>query len=508
MKITLYLSHKEGQLKEREAAVGGALKAGFEKHGDTVEVIPTHEYVRPDWGSSLAVVIGVKGHSKKIFEEYRRGGRQTMLVDKSYFGRTEYVRTSVGGFQPPYLHAVNRPHDRWNRISNRFRIEPKPRHEPGNIFIFAGSSQKYCDWHDMGDVSEYAIGACHSINKTIPKDKEGKPLARLLYRPKPSWVAGHPEDVRRVPNTTFSGPDVKLGALLPKCGAVITHGSNAAVEAVISGTPAIVMSSGACAAEIVAEHELANLWTPRFPSDDERLQWLADLAYCQFDMDEISSGLAWEITAPFTHKRTLMELAEMNERDAVIAQYREMHKSHKMFRGNSIKSHVEAIADLIAEHKPATLLDYGSGKGLQYTELNIHERWGGLKPTCYDPGYPPLAEKPEGKFDGVICTDVAEHIPTANVDEFLTEVIGYSRKFAFFCIYNNEASKFLPDGRNAHLTQMPPQWWLDRICAVSGGVRGREYQVRKPLPGGGVQDFKHYVISAGIEIVVTFRGEE
>lgn len=506
MKVTLYLSEKiqGGGIKERELNIGNALKSGFEKHGDQVVIVPAHEFVRPDWDTHLAVVIGIKGHSKRICEEYRRGARPPMLVDKSYFGRTEYVRLSVGGFQPPYAHAVKRQPDRWHRIRDEFHIEVKPKQKGGRYFIYAGSSQKYCDWHDLGDATTFAESVCHSINKTTHSE------IPLLYRPKPSWVAGHPEDAKPIPDTQFSGPDKKLGVLLPDCKAVITHGSNAAVEAVIAGVPAIVISKNACAADVVAEKNIANIRDPFFPEDVARLQWLYDLAYLQFNLAEIAAGLAWEITAPHTMKTDLDKFAAMAPDEAVIAQYRAMHESHKMFRGSSLKGHVEAIADLVAKHLPTTLLDYGSGKGRQYDDLNLHERWGGLKPHCYDPGYEPFAKKPKGKFDGVICTDVAEHIPPETVDAFLRDVIGYAEKFAFFCIFTEPSRKYLPDGRNCHLTCKPPVWWIERLCAISGGKHINDFMVRKPLLGGATQDFKHSVIRSekGPEIVVTFRGEE
>ena len=41
--------------------------------------------------------------------------------------------------------------------------------------------------------------------------------------------------------------------------------------------------------------------------------------------------------------------------------------------------------------------------------------WPGVAVTCYDPGYAPFAEPCEGTFDGVITTDVLEHIPEEDI---------------------------------------------------------------------------------------------
>lgn len=500
MKITLYLSDKE-----RERNIGGALADGFRKHGDEVAIVGTHEFIRPDWETQLAVVIGVKGHSKRIMTAYRRGERHCMLVDKSYFGRSEYMRLSVDGFQPAYLHSQPRPDDRWRAIRDRFRVEVKPKRQRGKHLIYAGSSQKYCDWHELGNVTEYAIGVCHAINKTTHS------TLKLYYRPKPSWVAGHPEEVKPILDTEFSGPDVKLDRLLPGCHALITHGSNAAVESIIAGVPAILVShEGVCAAYRVAEKGVENLYDPSFPTDEERLQWLCDLSYCQFDLDEMRNGTAWEITKPHTMNQDDISWAGLPVGELEKAQYRVMHASGKMFRGASIKGHIEALTDLIAKHKPETMLDYGSGKGAQYTEWKVQENWGGLVPTCYDPGVPGIDVKPEGKFDGVICTDVIEHIPPETVEQEYLEAINYATKFAFFCIYTGPARKFLPDGRNAHLTQRPEKWWVEKTCQLTGGNVEREFNVSKPIPGGGYEVFPHWSIRAasGVEVVLTFRAEE
>ena len=502
MKVTLYLSDKP-----REYAIGDALAAGFRKHGDTAQVIATHDYVRPDWETQLAVIIGIKAHSKRIFEDYRRGGRHAVLVDKSYFGRTECVRLSVDAFQPP---VTPRPDDRWRKARDQFRIEVQPPRAPGGEYlIYAGSSQKYCDWHELGDVSEFAASTCHAINKQTHSD------IKLLYRPKPSWVAGHPQDVKPVPDTEFSGPDVKLGKLLPDCAALVTHGSNAAVEAVIAGVPVVVISQGACAAEPVAERKIEALrfirvggFSPHFPTDAQRLQWLAHLAYCQFNLVELANGTAWEILAAQTMKAGLQDWAGLPPLENVIAQYRAMHESQKMFRGSSIKGHIEAIQDLVAHHKPTSLLDYGCGKGAQYSEWRVQDAWGGLTPACYDPGVPGIDAKPTGRFDGVLCTDVMEHVPPESVEAVFGEAIAYGEKFAFFCIYTEPSRKFLPDGRNCHLTCQPARWWVDLACRLTGGVVERLYNISKPIPGGGYEVFPHTAIRAanGAEVVLTFRG--
>ena len=151
--------------------------------------------------------------------------------------------------------------------------------------------------------------------------------------------------------------------------------------------------------------------------------------------------------------------------------YTELHKNHKHYTGKSIKTGLPHIVKLVEETKPRRLLDYGCGKGQQYSVHKVHEAWGGLKPHCFDVGVPAFSDEPTGYFDGVICTDVMEHIDPADVDTILDDIFGFLRprddggtSFAFFFISCRPAkSKTLPDGRNVHLCIREPDWWDKRL---------------------------------------------
>lgn len=152
----------------------------------------------------------------------------------------------------------------------------------------------------------------------------------------------------------------------------------------------------------------------------------------------------------------------------LIEQYQQLHaESHKHFRGYTTKLIAAEVDRLVKETGAKTLLDYGCGKGFQYSERQYHERWGGILPTLYDPGVPEYSEKPKQQFDGVLCCDVMEHIPEEEVSTVLADIFRYAKKFVALQIFIGPSKKLLPDGRNAHLTQQPPVWWRERIDAVN-----------------------------------------
>lgn len=144
-----------------------------------------------------------------------------------------------------------------------------------------------------------------------------------------------------------------------------------------------------------------------------------------------------------------------------------MHANPKRFQGYSIKGHVQNIKDLVVTHGATSLLDYGCGKGMQYLKLRVHERWGGILPHCYDPGIKALSELPDGNFDGVICTDVLEHVPESEITGVVDELIGKADRFLYASIDLEPARKHLPDGRNAHVLLKPEAWWLELFTDLS-----------------------------------------
>lgn len=145
-----------------------------------------------------------------------------------------------------------------------------------------------------------------------------------------------------------------------------------------------------------------------------------------------------------------------------------MHKRYpNCFSGYSIKPHVDDIAALIRDYGATRLLDYGSGKGMQYLVARVHEQWGGLLPVCYDLGIKQLSKKPQGKFDGIICTDVMGYIQGDDVPGVLADIFGYADQAAwvfFFIACCPAENKYLPNGRDVQLTAEPPEWWSEQLA--------------------------------------------
>ena len=89
-----------------------------------------------------------------------------------------------------------------------------------------------------------------------------------------------------------------------------------------------------------------------------------------------------------------------------IEEYKKYHaEKDTNYPGNNLKPQLHHIKDLVQDTNAKTLLDYGCGKGLQYTKHKHHEELG-VMPSLYDPAVSKYKELPDGPFDGVYSTDV------------------------------------------------------------------------------------------------------
>lgn len=150
-------------------------------------------------------------------------------------------------------------------------------------------------------------------------------------------------------------------------------------------------------------------------------------------------------------------------KQSIIEQYRYLHDQGR-FEGHSLRRHLPDIAKLVQETGAETLLDYGCGKAICWRKEKAAQVFNMPQPTLYDPGIR-SHKRPVGQFDGVICTDVLEHVE--NPEEVISWLIGYARKFLFLSISVKESGpkKKLPDGRPFHICVHPPEWWRERISA-------------------------------------------
>lgn len=119
------------------------------------------------------------------------------------------------------------------------------------------------------------------------------------------------------------------------------------------------------------------------------------------------------------------------------------------------------VAQVIEAFGVTEMLDYGAGKGRLGVALREHIP----RPLTihhYDPAVTKWSAPP-APCGFVACIDVLEHIEPALLDNVMNDLQRVTSGVGLFTVHTEAAIKVLPDGRNAHLIQEPPRWWLPRI---------------------------------------------
>jgi hypothetical protein len=211
--------------------------------------------------------VGCTPELRPYIDRWKAEGRNWIYWDRGYARRVfatdlptgdrgGYYRWHLGGFQLRRI-AV-RPADRWDALTTPMR----PWAKVGRHIVIAEPSPTYERFHGIEGWTERTIAELktYTDRPIIRRDKEQQRQGRKLR-----------EDLK--------------GA-----HALVTHGSNAAVESVIMGCPVFVHSDSA--ASLVGRTDLKDIEQPLYP---DREPWVRSLAYSQFNERELIDGTLWRL---------------------------------------------------------------------------------------------------------------------------------------------------------------------------------------------------------------------
>lgn len=273
--------------KPREHMLADAIGKSIRADGHDYQVLRTGDYGEdrahegPVPGTDLALVFGVKGKSADIIRDHRMLGIPILYLDKGISrqkgtgGHTEYTRIFINGGSPhSYMMERKFPADRFAALDYRLFDRCKG----GDYVLFCGSSQKYHDFHGLPPSQQYAERVIQRLRKATEQT--------IVYRPKPSDRAA-----RSISGSIHSHGTTLFPEVLRRASVLVTHGSSAAVFAILGGIP--VISLGESITTPVADSELEHVQDPFWPDDKLRKRWANAMAYCQWTTEELQDGTAW-----------------------------------------------------------------------------------------------------------------------------------------------------------------------------------------------------------------------
>jgi hypothetical protein len=220
-----------------------------------------------------AIFWGYVETCQAIMKGYTEAGKAAVYLDLAYWHRDTHYKVAVGARHPTvYFQRRRHPADR----RQFFGVVPKAyKQQPKDApILFAGLSQKAAWAENEGPWGQYEARAIASIRRYTTRP--------IIYRTKVRGTA------KPIPGTIHSDLTKLLQPLLEKAHCVVTRHSNVAVDGLVEGIPCFAWHG---VGSVMGLQDVSKIETPYYPEDRE--QWLNDVAYCQWSMDEMKDGSCW-----------------------------------------------------------------------------------------------------------------------------------------------------------------------------------------------------------------------
>lgn len=244
----------------------------FERIGDRIrkqggQVIRHDPKLIVDLPDDVVPIIGCSPvFRQQVLHDWPARGRRFIFWDRGYLRRIfatwlpagyagGYYRWTVNAFQMKTMRDV--PNDRWKEL--RLDQVVLPWRKRGEHIVIADTGPDY--W-DLFAERDWAKRTAIELRKYTSRE--------IVIRAK--------DDSR------------SLHSALDRAHALVSHGSIAAVEAVVLGCPVFVHEFSA--AKLVGQTDLSRIETPIFP---DRQPWLNSLAYSQFSENELIDGTLFRL---------------------------------------------------------------------------------------------------------------------------------------------------------------------------------------------------------------------
>lgn len=154
----------------------------------------------------------------------------------------------------------------------------------------------------------------------------------------------------------------------------------------------------------------------------------------------------------------------------------DLHKADEAYPGTYVFAYAPLIRDLALKHRCRSLLDYGCGKGRQYSK--VHPKIGSrldnywrVNVTMYDPACRRYMAEPQfSKYDIVICTQVLGSIPVVDLPVIVDRVYGFARKAVYIGEVIGQMKKRVFRNPDAMPIGWTEEQWIEALSRPHDGV--------------------------------------
>lgn len=234
-----------------------ALAEGLQRHG-----VKVHH--RQRWERTRTTIVACWGW--RVGSKYRSRGHQVLVMERGYLGdRFQWSSLGWNGLNGRARFVTR---DDPARFRQHFALQPWK--TGGEYALLVGQVNGDASIRGVNMLSWYETTAQGLKLHGMPVYFRPHPLERVKVRP-----AGVP---------IMAGT---LAEAMSRAAVTVCYNSNTAVDSVVAGVPAIVADEGSMAWP-VAGKSVGEIIRP------DRDAWAARLAWCQWTLAEIRSGMAWE----------------------------------------------------------------------------------------------------------------------------------------------------------------------------------------------------------------------
>jgi hypothetical protein len=272
---------------------------GIKKHGDSV-FLEEGAYRDCD----VAIIFGSwKPYNMEhhiIKNDIIKKCKKFIVIETPLLGRKkvkevcddEWFRVGINGFlaDTGNFNNKNMPDDRWSLIKKELNLQVQPWKKNGAHILLA--LQIPGDASLKGEnISKWAYESCSTIRDASDRAIiiRTPQLDRKYDKKYMSLINEH------IPNVFLqTGTKENLQPTLDQCFASVTFTSGLGIESIVSGIPNFSTNPGSFT-HALGNEKLSLIETPSYPNRD---QWLADLSYAQWNIQEMMEGLPWAHLKP------------------------------------------------------------------------------------------------------------------------------------------------------------------------------------------------------------------